>query len=318
MGARLLTSAGNNMFSALAASAWIVFTLSASAAQTARNAMQRDLIRDLGAAGATHVRFLFSLPFIAALFAVETLGLGMEPPPVGWETVLWIAGGAGSQALATGLMLLGMRTRSFVVMTAYTKIEPLVIAMFGVAFLGETLGAGAIAAIVLATIGVTIISWPQAGGAGEGAARDWRPAALGLSGGVLFAMSATCYRGALLDMGDHSVVMKATTALVIGLTIQSVLILAWCLAFDRGTLRAIRRDWRRSLFAGFMGALASQLWLMAFALANAASVRTLALVEVLMAQAVTRKLFKQRTSVREYVGIALLLSGIALLLGAAK
>ncbi len=59
-----------SMFAAFAASAWIVFTVIAAAAQTARNAMQRDLIRDLGTAGATHVRFLFSLPFILALFAV--------------------------------------------------------------------------------------------------------------------------------------------------------------------------------------------------------------------------------------------------------
>ena len=306
------------MFSALAASAWILFTLSASAAQTARNAMQRDLIRDLGPAGATHVRFLFSLPFIAGLFAVQTLALGMEPPPVSAVTLLWIAGGVISQALATALMLLGMRARSFVVMTAYTKIEPLVIAMFGAAFLGERLGASAIAAIIVATAGVTIISWPASQAAADGGARDWRPAALGLSAGVLFAMSATCYRGALLDMGDHPVAMKATTALVVGLTIQSAMILAWCAAFDRDTLRAIRRDWRRSMFAGFMGALASQFWLMAFALANAASVRTLALVEVLMAQAVTRRLFKQNTSRREYFGMALLLCGIALLLNAQR
>ncbi len=307
------------MFSALAASAWIIFTLSASAAQTARNAMQRDLIRDLGAAGATHVRFLFSLPFIAALFAFETLALGMEPAPVRAVTIYWIAGGVVSQALATALMLLGMRNRSFVVMTAYTKIEPLVIAMFGAAFLGERLGWSATSAIVVATLGVTIISWPASQTKGtESAARDWRPAALGLGAGVLFAMSATCYRGALLDMGDHPVAMKATTALIIGLSIQSALILAWCLAFDRATLRAIRRDWRRSLFAGFMGALASQFWLMAFALANAASVRTLALLEVLMAQAVSRRLFKQSTSPRELVGMALLLCGIALLLNAQR
>lgn len=307
------------MFSALVASAWMIFTLSASAAQTARNAMQRDLIRDLGPAGATHVRFLFSLPFIAALFAIQTQVLGLEPAPVGGATLLWIAGGVLSQALATALMLLGMRTRSFVVITAYTKIEPLVIAMFGAAFLGEKLGWSAIAAIVVATVGVTIISWPASQAkSGDGAARDWRPAVLGLSAGALFAMSATCYRGALLDMGDHSVAMKATTALVIGLSIQSALILAWCLAFDRNTLRAIRRDWRRSLFAGFMGALASQLWLMAFALANAASVRTLALLEVLMAQAVSRRLFKQSTTKRELFGMALLLCGIALLLNAQR
>ena len=35
---------------------WIVFTVAASGAQTARNAMQRDLIATLGTAGATFVR----------------------------------------------------------------------------------------------------------------------------------------------------------------------------------------------------------------------------------------------------------------------
>ena len=46
-------------------------------------------------------------------------------------------------------------------------------------------------------------------------------------------------------------------------------------------------QWRRSLFAGFMGATASQFWFLAFAIATAASVRTLALVEVLFAQAIS-------------------------------
>ncbi len=52
-------------------------------------------------------------------------------------------------------------------------------------------------------------------------------------------------------------------------------------------MRAILRHWRPSLFAGFMGATASQFWFLAFALATAASVRTLALVEVLFAQAIS-------------------------------
>lgn len=295
----------------LASYAWIAFTLAASAAQTARNVMQRDLIRDLGTAGATHVRFLFSLPFIAALFAFETLVLGWEAPPMSPAVVAWIAGGAGSQALATGLMLAGMKTRSFLVVTAYTKVEPLVIAGFGAAFLGEALGPQAMVAIIVATGGVLAMSWPEQSGR-----MDLKATALGLASGVLFALSATCYRGALLGMGDYSATMKATAALVVGLAIQSALILGFLAMFDRPTLRAIRRDWRRSLFAGFMGALASQFWLTAFALANAAAVRALALVEVLMAQAVTRRLFKQRTTAREYVGIALLVAGIALLLTA--
>ena len=50
---------------------------------------------------------------------------------------------------------------------------------------------------------------------------------------------------------------------------------------------AIVRAWRPSLFAGFMGATASQFWFLAFALATVANVRTLALVEVLFAQAIS-------------------------------
>ena len=81
-------------------------------------------------------------------------------------------------------------------------------------------------------------------------------------------------------------------------------------------LVAIARAWRPSLFAGFMGATASEFWFLAFALASAASVRTLALVEVLFAQAISVFLFKQRTTPRELLGIVLIIAGVALLLWA--
>jgi drug/metabolite transporter (DMT)-like permease len=70
------------------------------------------------------------------------------------------------------------------------------------------------------------------------------------------------------------------------------------------------------LFAGFLGALASQFWYLGFAIATAASVRTLALVEVLMAQAVSRFVFRQPTSPREAAGIVLIVAGVLLLLWA--
>jgi uncharacterized membrane protein len=63
-----------------------------------------------------------------------------------------------------------------------------------------------------------------------------------------------------------------------------------------------------------MGALASEFWFLAFALATAASVRTLGLVEVLFAQAISSFVFKQPTSRREAVGIVLVVIGVALLI----
>lgn len=54
---------------------------------------------------------------------------------------------------------------------------------------------------------------------------------------------------------------------------------------------AIVGAWRSSPFAGFLGAASSQLWYLAFALASAARVRTLALVELVFAQLSLRGCF---------------------------
>ena len=79
-------------------------------------------------------------------------------------------------------------------------------------------------------------------------------------------------------------------------------------------LDAIARAWRPSLFAGFMGATASQFWFLAFAITTAANVRTLALVEVLFAQAISYFVFKQATTAREALGMSLIVVGVALLI----
>jgi uncharacterized membrane protein len=65
-----------------------------------------------------------------------------------------------------------------------------------------------------------------------------------------------------------------------------------------------------------MGAFASQFWFLAFAIATAASVRTLALVEVLMAQAVSKFVFKHPTTAREAAGMVLIVAGVVLLVWA--
>jgi uncharacterized membrane protein len=68
------------------------------------------------------------------------------------------------------------------------------------------------------------------------------------------------------------------------------------------------------MLAGLTGAFASQMWFLAFALETAAKVRTLALVEVLFAQVLSRNLFKQRLASREALGILLIVAGVILLL----
>jgi len=294
---------------------WAVFTLIAAAAQTVRNATQRELTGKLGTVGATHVRFLFGLPF-ACLFLLGVILVGgaalPHPGPVFWP---WVLAGALLQIAATALMLAAMGERSFVVAIAYIKTEPVQVALFGLVFLGDHVTPSMAAAILIATCGVVVMSLKS--GAKSGIfAGDVMPTVLGLSAGACFALSAIGYRGAILSLHDPNFVMAATFTVTIGLAIQTTLLTTWLMLRDRAVLEAIFRAWRPSLFAGFTGALASQFWFLGFATATAASVRTLALVEVLFAQAISRFVFKQPVSAREGAGIVLIVVGVALLVWA--
>jgi drug/metabolite transporter (DMT)-like permease len=87
---------------------------------------------------------------------------------------------------------------------------------------------------------------------------------------------------------------------------------------DRAALAGSLGALRPSLAAGFLGALASAFWFIAFALTTAANVRTLALVEVIFALVLARIAFGQRPGRRQLAGIAVLLAGVALLLAAQR
>jgi drug/metabolite transporter (DMT)-like permease len=295
---------------------WAAFTVIAAAAQTARNAMQRELTASLGTVGATHVRFLFGFPFALLFLGAVALAAGAALPQPGLAFWLWIIDGAGAQVLATALMLAAMGERSFVVIIAYIKTEPVQVALFGLVFLGDAVTVPMMIAILIATAGVVIMSLKPRGLAGAEPGDTWRPMLLGLGAGAMFALSAIGYRGAILSLGLAHFVMAATFTLTVGLLLQSALLSCYLWRRAPEVMHAIVKAWRPSLFAGFMGALASQFWFLALAIATAASVRTLALVEVLFAQAITRVWFGQPTSPREAVGIVLVVAGVALLIWA--
>jgi drug/metabolite transporter (DMT)-like permease len=289
---------------------WALFTVIAAASQTVRNATQRELTTTLGTAGATHVRFLFGLPF-AALFLVAVVsasGQALPRPPINFWP--WVLDGALAQIAATALMLAAMNDRSFVVVYAYIKTEPVQAALFGLVFLGDAVTLPMAAAILIATVGVVVMALKP------GATLGLRATLLGLAAGSMFALSAVGYRGAILSLGLPNYLMAATYTMVVGLIVQVGLLSLYLWLRNPGVIRAILQHWRPSMLAGFLGALASQFWFLAFALATAASVRTLALVEVLFAQAISTFVFRQATTRREALGIALIVFGVVLLVWA--
>src|ERR1700733_15186968 len=289
---------------------WIPFTVTAALGQVARNAMQRQLTGPLGTWGATNIRFLFGFPFSIVFLAVVLAVSGDHWPVPTASFWPWLLLGALTQITGTGMMLLAMNERSFVVTTAYLKTEAIQTAIFGFVFLGDHLTLMKVIAILIATIGVVIAALRP--GAEKGFA-DLKPTLLGLGAAASFALSAVGFRGAVIVVPGVSFVTAASFTLVLGLFVQTLVLTIYLLARAPEVLRKILGMWKPSLLAGFTGAFASQFWFLAFALTAAANVRTLALVEVLFAQAVAYYSFKQPLSARELSGIALIVVGVALL-----
>jgi len=296
------------------ASFWIVATLIASAAQTARNAMQSTLTASIGTIGAAQVRFLYGFPF-SLLFLLGTVMVTGEAVPAADRVFLsYAASGAVLQIVGTVLMLATMRLRSFAVATAYLKTEPVLVALASVVVLGEHLDPQAWLAIVIATLGVLVLTWKKPARGAEPQTGQWASALYGVGAGGCFALAAVLFRGGILGLGDAPFYVRATTMLCWSLGIQSLILMVYMLFFDRPAFVGSLRVWRHSLFAGFMGALASQFWFIGFSLSSAANVRTLALVEVVMAQIVSRGLFKQAVARRDLLGMALVVGGVGWLL----
>ncbi|WP_038363175.1 DMT family transporter [Bosea sp. UNC402CLCol] len=290
---------------------WIPATILASLLQTARNLAQRSLTDVIGVVGATQVRFLFGLPFAMVFLAAACLGLRTLPPSIGPASLGYTAWGALMQIAATALMLAAMRERSFAVTTAYTKTEPVQVAIFGALLLGDALSPLKFLAIAIATAGVIVVSWKP----GEKLTRaGLRPAVLGIVSGACFALSAIGFRGGIQALPEGNFLIRASTILVLGLVMQTALLTLYMLVANRPALWLSLRNWRRSLSAGFLGAAASQFWFIGFSLTSAANVRTLGLIEVPLAQIASRRLFAEGTSRREILGMAMIVGGVGLLL----
>ncbi len=295
------------------ATLWIPFTITAAIGQVARNAMQRQLTGPLGTWGATNIRFLFGFPFSIVFLAVVLAVSGDHLPVPTAAFWPWLLLGALTQITGTGMMLLAMNERSFVVTTAYLKTEAIQTAIFGFVFLGDHLTLMKVIAILIATVGVVIAALRP--GAEKGFA-DLKPTLLGLGAAASFALSAVGFRGAVIVVPGVSFVTAASFTLVLGLFVQTLVLSIYLLVRAPDVLKKILGLWKPSMLAGFMGAFASQFWFLAFALTAAANVRTLALVEVLFAQAVAYYSFKQPVSARELFGIVLIVIGVALLVAA--
>ena len=290
---------------------WIPIVLAAAAAQTIRNAAQRSLVKSVGTLAATLVRFIYGLPFaLAALAAIAVVVPGRLPEAQPTFT-LWAGLGAVAQLAATAFLIAAMEKRSFVVAVAFSKTEIIQVGIYSIVLLGEPLSAAGVAAIVLASVGVALLSVKPEAERGSGLASWFSSAALlGLASGGGFALSAVAYRAAVLSLAHPLPWVAGAYLLVWAQALQSVLLGGYLAWRDRARLLQVLVEWRVSTLAGAMGAVASFGWFTAFAMRSAVDVRIVGLVEVIYSYTLARRFFAERVTRAEVWGILLVLVGI--------
>lgn len=286
---------------------WIPFTIAAAALQTARSAMQKQMMGALGGAAATYARFAFGAPVALCLYAAAALGFGGAPAPTA-PFALWAMVGGASQIFATAALLQSFRASGFAVGTAFSKTEPLLAALASAVLLSEAPGWLALLGIVLSVAGVFLATF--------GGRFNRLAAGFGIGSAALFALSAVAYRAASLELPSGEVLVRATTTLVAATWFQAVVMGAWMALRAPGELRALVRAWRPGLLIGAAGAAASACWFAAFTLEPAAHVRTLGQVELLFTIVVAMLAFGERPHRREWLGMALMMVGLSALLTA--
>lgn len=294
---------------------WIPITLWAAFAQSLRNAAQRHLTRELGTLGATSVRFFYGLPFAIAWLLLVKSSTGAQWPILQRTFCAWIVVASVAQIVGTALLLRAMAERNFAIGVAYSKTEAVQVAIIAVLFLGDRLSLVVTAAVSIATLGVVLFSTGNDAHPLRALLQGWttRSAWLGLGAGAAFALSAVGFRGATVSLELTHFLLAAAITLVIAQCLQSVLLGMWLTWRERGTMTRVMRAWRGSLLAGFMGAAATAGWFTAMAIAPIANVRTLGLIELLFSLGISRRVFKERLRGIEWVGMGMLMLGLAVM-----
>lgn len=305
---------------------WILLTFGGAFLQNLRSILQKDLKTALGAdgggVGATFARFLYALPFAALYFALASragqTALAEAATPA-WAA--YAATGATAQIFATWALLRSFDFANFAVGTAFSKSEGLLAAGVGAVVLVDVPTALSMLGIVVSLAGAVFLSFEGAAGddaddktaRGDRARRRLIAAGWGLLSAALFAVSGVGYRAASLSLADGATIFRASSTLLLAISLQIVAMGAWMAAYRREALLATLRAWRPGLWIGAAGAGASACWFTAMTLEPAAHVKALGQVELAFAALAAALYYREPPQPRELAGIALIGAGAALL-----
>ena len=293
---------------------WIVITIFGAFFQNLRSSLQKKLNKDLSTIASTYVRFAFALPFATLLFFIyfrnfEIISVILVQSNFVYYTIL----ASVFQIIFTFILLYLFKFSNFVVGTALSKTEVIQVAIFEYFLLKDKLNIFGVFGIIIATVGVIIIS-----------VKDLKlffnnffskTTLIGLTTGLFLALSVVYFRAAALSLENFSSNFeKAISTLFFGLVIQTFIITIYLFIFERSEFKKLYNNKFESCLAGFAGFMATMTWFYAFTLVQASFVRALGQVEIFFSYLSSKYIFKEKVTISEIVGILIFVSGVMLML----
>ena len=295
---------------------WVPITLAAVVFQTARTALQKHLTAELTTSGVTFVRFLFGAPLALLYLGVLLDAMDSATPEPNGRFILLAVAGAVGQVVGNFLLIHLFSYRSFAVGTTYSKTEAVQTALFGLVFFGEALSVAGFGAIIVSVVGVMMISVTHDRATLRGFIGGWtnKVALIGLASGAGFAVASVAIRAASLSLGADGFLVPAAYTLVWVTGLQFLIRGAYMAYRDAGQFLKIFRNLRFSFLVGLSGMLGSIAWFNAMTLENAAYVRTVGQIELVLSLLTSYLIFKERSTRYEIIGMMLIVAGIVILL----
>ena len=293
---------------------WVIFTVLAAFFQNLRTSLQKRLNKNLSLVASAYVRFAFALPFAFIIFFINFRSLDIFQIILDQNNFIYYTFlGAIFQVIFTLLLLYLFKFSNFVVGTSLSKTEVIQIAIFEYIILKDKLNLFGIIGIIVATIGVIVITIKDV----KLFFRNFfsKVTLIGLTTGLILGLSVVYFRAAALSLENFSSNFdKAITTLFFGLFIQTAVVTTYLLIFEKSEFKKFYQNKVEICFTGLAGFLATLSWFFAFTLIQASFVRAVGQIEILFSYMSSKYLFKEKITFIEIMGIVIFISGATLLL----
>ena len=295
---------------------WVLFSIGGAFFQNLRSALQKHLSSKLSNTAAAYTRFLYALPFSLLYLGFLHYLPDTRIPAVNISFVIYCITGSLTQILFTVFLLWMFTFKSFAVGTTFSKLEVVVVAILGALLLQDSLSLTAVAAVSICVAGVIALTAGQT----RITIRTFvsqlfsRNTLIGLICAFFLGASVVCFRGASLALQHDDFFASAAMTLAFTLIIQTAMLGLWITWREPEQWRKLFQQWRWATVIGAAGALASICWFTAVTMQNAAFVRAVGTIELLFTYLFSTRVFKEKVSASEMLGMILIVSGILLLL----